>query len=81
DPAALESELAPLTGPGQPFRHSALELAAVLAAQQGETARAREYLAEILGDPNAPQGIRSRALELTDFYGEQASSSDEAPSS
>ncbi len=68
DPKVLEPELAPLAGPGQPFRHSALELAALLAAKQGERDRAQQYLAEILGDPAAPQGIRARARDLSDLY-------------
>jgi len=68
DPGPLESELAPLSGPGQPFRFSALELSALLAAKQGARDRAQEYLAEILGDPSAPQGLMSRARDLSDLY-------------
>jgi hypothetical protein len=68
DPGPLESELAPLAGPGQPFRHSALELAALLAAKQGERVRAQQYLSEILGDPSTPPGLLSRARDLSDLY-------------
>lgn len=68
DPGPLEAELAPLSGPGQPFRHSALELSALLAAKQGARDRAQEYLAEILDDPSAPQSLMSRARDLSDLY-------------
>lgn len=68
DPGPLETELAPLAGPGQPFRHSALELAALLAAKQGERERAQQYLSEILGDPTAPPGLLSRARDLSELY-------------
>ena len=68
DSGVLESELAPLAGPGQPFRHSALELAALLAAKQGARDRAQQYLAEILSDPAPPPGILSRARDLSHLY-------------
>ena len=68
DPGMLEVELAPLSGIGQPFRHSALELSALLAAKQGAHKRAQQYLADILDDPSAPSGLMSRARDLADFY-------------
>jgi len=68
DPAQLESELAPLTGLGQPFRHSALEMAALLAAKQNAFDRAQRYLADILNDPASPPGIMSRAQDLSELY-------------
>ena len=76
DPGTLEVELAPLSGLGQPFRHSALELSALLAAKQGARKRAQQYLAEILDDPSAPSGLMSRARDLADLYAAEGVSSE-----
>lgn len=87
DPGPLESELASISGVGQPFRHSALELAALLAAKQDEYERAHLYLTEILDDPTAPPGLLSRARDLSDLYANKsvqpasdAATSEAAPS-
>jgi hypothetical protein len=74
EPGLLESELAPISGPGQPFRHSALELAALLAAKQGERERAQQYLSETLSDPTAPSGLLSRVRDLFDLYASENAS-------
>jgi hypothetical protein len=74
EPGLLESELAPISGPGQPFRHSALELAALLAAKQGERERAQQYLSGTLSDPTAPSGLLSRVRDLFDLYASENAS-------
>ena len=74
EPGPLESELASVSGPGQPFRLSALELAALLAAKQGERERAQQYLSEILNDPAAPSGLLSRVRDLSDLYASENAS-------
>ncbi len=72
DPSALEAELAQVSGPDQPFRHSALEMSALLAAKQGARDRALDYLSEILSDPDAPPALRSRARDLSDQYANES---------
>lgn len=67
DAKALEAELAPLRA-GSVFRHSATELSALLAAKQGDTARAAELAQGLLDDPAAPQGVRARAQDLAAMY-------------
>lgn len=61
DPRALADRLAPLAAAGAPFRHSALELQAVLAERRGDRAEARRLLEELVADPAAPEGVRRRA--------------------
>ena len=81
DPGALEAELAQVSGPGQPFRHSALEISAVLAAKQGAHDRALDYLSQILDDPEAPPAMRSRVRDLSDLYANDSApaQSEESP--
>ena len=64
EPAALTARLAPLAEDGQPWRHSARELLALLAQRAGDTAKARELLNRLVDDQEAPQGARRRATEL-----------------
>lgn len=64
DAAKLEAELAPLAQPGEPWRHSAQELQALLAIRTGFPARALEILTRLSDDATAPQGLRARASEL-----------------
>lgn len=70
DPANLQAELAPLTEPGNPFRPAALELSALLALEQGDTAAARERYTQIADDTSAPQGFRTRAAQMLTALGE-----------
>jgi hypothetical protein len=64
EPVALSARLAPLAEDGQPWRHSARELMALLAKRAGDTAKARELLNRLVDDQEAPQGARRRATEL-----------------
>jgi len=77
DPAQLAQRLAPLTQPGNPWRWSASELAGLLAARQGDTARAHTLFQDLAGDAEAPAGLRARAADLAALY---APSAPEAPS-
>ena len=68
DPKTLEPVLGPLTAQGNPYRFSALELSALLAAKQGDTARAAQLAEQITNDPAAPAGVRERAGDLETLY-------------
>ena len=68
DPKTLEPVLGPLTAAGNPYRFSALELSALLAAKQGDTARAAQLAEQITNDPAAPAGVRERASNLETLY-------------
>lgn len=67
DPKTLEAEIAPLTQ-NSTFKHSALELTALLAAKQGDTARAAQLAQRLVDDATAPQNMRGRATELAALY-------------
>lgn len=64
DGATISGYLAPLLAEQNPWRHSARELSAVLAAQSGDKGKARELFKALSEDPAAPQGIRQRAGEM-----------------
>jgi hypothetical protein len=64
DPVGLSQRLAPLTAEGNPWRHAALELTAVLAVKMGDKAKAVELYRKIADDPGAPADIRGRAAEM-----------------
>ncbi len=68
DPKALEAVLTPVTNPNNAFNMSALELSALLAVKQGDTARAVKILAEITSDTTVPPSMRERAEDLSKFY-------------
>ena len=70
-PQSLEVLLAPLLNPGNPFNASALELSALLAAKEGDTARAAKLVDQILVEPSTPPSLRSRALDLAAYYKSQ----------
>ncbi|MGE4064234.1 MAG: tetratricopeptide repeat protein [Rhodospirillaceae bacterium] len=67
DPKKLEAELAPLTK-ASTFKHSAIEITALLAAKQGDTARAAQLAQSLIDDPAAPRNMRGRATELAALY-------------
>ncbi len=81
DAKTLETALAPLIVAGNPYQYSALELAALLAAKQGDTARAAKLAGQITNDPAAPNGVRERASDLETLYkpAETASAATIAP--
>lgn len=64
DPAELDRQLAALRADANPWRHTALEMAAVAATRAGDAAKARELFARIADDPAAPTGARGRAAEM-----------------
>ena len=64
NPAELSKRLEPLTAASNPWRHSALELSALLAARAGDKTRAQQIYAQLADDPTAPQGVRARAAEM-----------------
>jgi len=65
DANALQDALDTLTTPNAPFRLLAIEQRAIISLENGDTEAARKDLAEILLDPDATQGLRNRAQELT----------------
>jgi hypothetical protein len=67
DPKKLEADLAPLTRDST-FKHSAIELTALLAAKQGDTARAATLAQSLIDDPATPQAMRGRAQEYAALY-------------
>ena len=70
DPAALSGRLAPLaTGSSSPWRHSAMELTALLAQRGGDTAKARELYTTLADDPTTPRQMRARAAEMLAVLG------------
>ncbi|TAL30323.1 MAG: tetratricopeptide repeat protein [Alphaproteobacteria bacterium] len=68
DPAALHKDLKELTGKGDTWRFSALELEALLYARERKLKEAAASLAEIIADSSAPQDVRMRASTLREFY-------------
>jgi hypothetical protein len=64
DPAELDRQLAALRADANPWRHTALEMAAIAATRAGDAAKARELFARIADDPAAPTGARGRAAEM-----------------
>ncbi len=67
DPKKLEGDLASLTN-NSTYKFSAIELTALLAAKQGDTARAATLAQSIIDDPAAPQAMRGRAQEYAALY-------------
>ena len=49
---------------GNPWRHSAREMTALLAERQGDRAVAKTLLGGLVNDTSAPRGIRTRATEM-----------------
>lgn len=66
----LSARLAPLTADGNPWRHSAKELTAVLAVRTGDRTKARALFTALAADATAPQGIRARAGEMLAILGQ-----------
>lgn len=69
DVAVLPGRLQPLIRAGGPWRHSALEILALLAQEAGDTDKAREHYRRIADDPEAPQNIRGRAAQMLAILG------------
>ena len=64
DPQALTERLAPLTVEDNPWRHSALEVTALLHLRARDEARAREIFTTLADDTTAPRNMRARASEM-----------------
>lgn len=60
----LADRLSRLNEDSNPWRFSARELAAALALQRGDAAKARELFASLEADIETPRGIRARASEM-----------------
>jgi len=69
DPAQLRARLQPLTAESSPWRFSAREMSAVLAARAGDKDKARTLFQQLADDSQAPAGVRSRAADLATLYG------------
>lgn len=69
DPGQLQARLQPLTADSSPWRFSARELSALLAARAGDRERARTLFQQLADDSLAPSGVRSRAADLAALYG------------
>ncbi len=59
----LTTDLAPLAVAGNPWRHTARELLAVAALEDGRTADAEGYYNEIFSDAETPASLRQRAQD------------------
>ena len=71
DTAELSLRLAPLTADGNPWRHSAMEITALLEEQAGNRNQARELFTRLGNDATAPRGVRSRANEMLAAFGQK----------
>jgi len=69
EPRALEERLKPLTTSANPWRHSALEVTAILAQRRGDAEGARGIYQRLADDPAAPPGVRARAAEFLAVLG------------
>ncbi|WP_376959483.1 tetratricopeptide repeat protein [Azospirillum sp. A26] len=69
DPAQLTAKLQPLTADTSPWRFSARELTAMLAARAGDAEKARTLYKQLADDQQAPSGVRGRAADLASLYG------------
>ncbi|HEY0834073.1 MAG TPA: tetratricopeptide repeat protein [Azospirillum sp.] len=69
EPGALMARLQPLMADTSPWRFSAREMTAVLAARAGDKDRARTLFQQLADDSLAPAGVRSRAADLAALYG------------
>ncbi|MCR6631565.1 MAG: tetratricopeptide repeat protein [Magnetospirillum sp.] len=72
DPAAVAASVEPLAAEASPWRHSAREILALVAAKRGDDAKAAELFRKIADDPAAPQGVRARAAEMLAAVGTKA---------
>ncbi|BAI72349.1 hypothetical protein AZL_017110 [Azospirillum sp. B510] len=69
DAAQLTAKLLPLTAETSPWRFTARELTAMLAARSGDTEKARTLYKQLADDQLAPSGVRGRAADLASLYG------------
>jgi hypothetical protein len=69
DLAAVSANLQPLSEAGNPWRHSALEIMALIAQKSGDTKTAREYFQRLVDDAEAASGVRGRASQMLAIIG------------
>jgi hypothetical protein len=69
DPKAAVEALQPLTDANNPWHPTALELSAVAALKQGDTATARTIYQRLADDLGAPESLRARAAEMVGALG------------
>jgi hypothetical protein len=67
DPTAFAQKVAAMAGQTGGFRFSARELLALAAFKQGDYEAAGRWLDDIVSDPKAPAGLRSRAEAFLGF--------------
>jgi len=67
DPKTFEQKVTPMAGPTGVFRYSARELLALAALKAGDYTAAGRWLDQIVADPQAPSGLRSRAEAFLGF--------------
>jgi hypothetical protein len=65
DPHAAIDRLKPLTETGNPWRALALEVTAAAQLKAGDTAAAADSFKKLADDPTTPDGVRSRAAEMS----------------
>ena len=74
-PEDVIARLQPLTKPGEPFFGSAGELTAMAYLKQGRRTEAGRQFAAIAADPQVPETLRSRAVQIAGTLGVDASAS------
>lgn len=81
DAEALRAALVPMADAGEPWRHSARELLALVALRENDFERARVRLAELADDATTPAGIRQRSQALLGQLGGPPEDDGDEPSS
>jgi len=74
-PDEVIARLSPLAEPGKPFFGSAGELVAMAMLAKGDRAGAGQLFAKIAADPQVPQTIRARAVQIAGSLGVDATAS------
>jgi hypothetical protein len=74
-PDEVIARLSPLAEPGKPFFGSAGELVAMAMLAKGDRAGAGRLFAKIAADPQVPQTIRARAVQIAGSLGVDATAS------
>ncbi|MDP9423863.1 MAG: tetratricopeptide repeat protein [Pseudomonadota bacterium] len=74
-PDEVIARLSPLAEPGKPFFGSAGELVAMAMLAKGDRAGAGQLFSKIAADPQVPQTIRSRAVQIAGSLGVDATAS------
>jgi hypothetical protein len=70
DSKIIADRVRPMSGAGKTYRHVALEIMALAAMKSGATEVARGHYREIVDDPAAARGIRTRAAQILNILGE-----------